>query len=335
MDFLIYYPHKEETEMRKINKILDIDDQPVRYINDSPVSIEICNIHHTPVHIHKSAVELIYCLEGQISIHCNHEFITLSKGQIFTVDFEDVHCLYSDVDNLLIIMHIDLKKLDKPWSFMQYVYLACEDNSCAPYQKEYLQEIKNMVLASAYIYTKKDTLTDCESYSVSNKIVNILLDHFDWFNYINVYPNKNDEIRERFQVISAYCQDNYARKITIGELAEAVHINENYLSQFIRKSSFGSFSNMLGYIRCFAAQTLLLTTELSVIDISDRCGFSDDKYFYKHFKLAWGKTPSEHRRWYKDYIKEPDKITVISNEQAFKILEPYAAEYFAEHILSK
>lgn len=128
--------------MRKINKILDIDDQPVRYINDSPVSIEICNIHHTPVHIHKSAVELIYCLEGQISIHCNHEFITLSKGQIFTVDFEDVHCLYSDVDNLLIIMHIDLKKLDKPWSFMQYVYLACEDNSCAPYQKEYLQEIK-------------------------------------------------------------------------------------------------------------------------------------------------------------------------------------------------
>ncbi|MCQ4636728.1 AraC family transcriptional regulator [Anaerovorax odorimutans] len=319
--------------MRKINKIMDIADQPIDYINDSAVSIEICDIRHSSVHFHESAVELIYCLEGEVSIHCNHEFVTLKKGQIFTVDFEDIHCLYSDISNLLIIFHIDLHKLEKPWSFLQYVYLACEDNSCEPYQKAPLQQIKNMVLAAAYLYTKRGTLTDAEMRTVSNRIVNILLDYFDWFNYINIYPNKNDELRERFQAVSAYCQNNHTRKITIAELAEKVHINENYLSQFIRKSPFGSFSNMIGYIRCFAAQTLLLTTELSVIDISNRCGFSDDKYFYKHFKLAWGKTPKEHRQWYKDYIQAEDRITAISKSQAYKILEPYAAEYFAAHIL--
>lgn len=172
-----------------------------------------------------------------------------------------------------------------------------------------------------------------EASSASNKIIAILLDYFDWFNYINVYPSRNDDIRERFQAISAYCQLNLKRKLTISELAETVHINENYLSQFIRKSPYGSFSNMIGYMRCFAAQRLLLTTELSVIEISNQCGFSDDKYFYKHFRLAWGKTPTEHRQWYREYISSKDEIHTVSNEEAYKILEPYAAEYFANHIL--
>lgn len=319
--------------MRRIKKIMDIKDEPIEYIDNSSVSIRIQNIQHSPVHFHESAVELIYCLEGEICIHCNHEFVTLSQGQIFTVDFEDIHCLYSDKENLLIIIHINLHKVNIPWEYLQYAYLACEDNSCKEYQKAPIQQIKDILLATAYTYTKKGSLNDSGASNISNRIINILLEYFDWFNYINVWPNKNDEIRERFQAISAYCQDNHTRKLTISELAKTVHINENYLSQFIRKSPFGSFSNMIGYIRCFDAQILLLTTELSVIQISEQCGFSDEKYFYKHFKLAWNKTPKEHRQWYKEYIKTPDKISDISKSVAYRILEPYAAEYFSEHIL--
>lgn len=321
--------------MRRINKILDLKDQKIDYINNSPIAIEICSIRHTHVHYHSTAVELIYCLEGKVDIRCNHEIVTLEKGQIFTVDFEDVHCLFSDEDNLILIMYIDLKNLQTPWSFLQYVYFACEDNSCQPYQQGPLQQIKNLVLATAYIYASKGTLSQNEGSLAANKITDILSEYFDWFNYINIYPNNNDEIRERFQAISAYCRTNLKRKVTIAELAKTVHINENYLSQFIRKSPYGSFSNMMGYIRCFAAQHLLLTTELSVIDISNRCGFSDDKYFYKHFKLAWGQTPKEYRNWFKNYIKKNADITILELSAAHKILEPYAACYFSQNIISQ
>ena len=321
--------------MRKINKILDIKDEKINYINSSPISINICSIKHTPVHFHGSAVELIYCLDGQVNVRCNHEIVALKAGQIFTVDFEDIHCLYSDEDNLLIIMHIDQKRLKRPWSFLEYVYFACEDSSCQPYQQEPLQQIKDLVLATAYLYTKNGSLSADKGFFAANKISDILCEYFDWFNYINIYPNTNDEIRERFQAISAYCRNNLKRKVTIAELAKTVHINENYLSQFIRKSPYGSFSNMMGYIRCFAAQYLLITTELSVIDISNRCGFSDDKYFYKHFKLAWGQTPKEYRNWFKNYIKHNDDITLLNIPSAHRILEPYAAGYFSEKILSE
>ena len=178
------------------------------------------------------------------------------------------------------------KTIRTPWSFLEYVYFACEDNSCEPYQQKPLQQIKNLLLAIAYLYTKKSTLSLDESIFAANKITDILCEYFDWFNYINIYPNNNDEIRERFQAISAYCHDNFRRKVTIAELAKTVHINENYLSQFIRKSPYGSFSNMIGYFRCFHAQYLLLTTELPVMDIANRCGFSDIHYTFGELTIV-------------------------------------------------
>ena len=190
--------------MRKIHKTLDIKEPAINYTDHAPVAIDICNIRHSSVHTHSSAVELVYCLEGTVSIKCNHEIVTLNKGQIFTVDFEDIHCLFSDCENLLIIMHIDLEKIGRTWEFLQYVYFACEDNSCQPYQKEPLQNIKNLILAAAFLYTKNGYLSPDESISVSQKITDILMEYFDWFNYINVYPSSNDEIRERFQAITAY-----------------------------------------------------------------------------------------------------------------------------------
>ncbi len=316
--------------MKKRTTILNLKDTEPDFINDSAVSINVCRVTHTPVHYHSSSVELLYCIDGEFQIHCNHETVSLKKGQMFTIDFEDIHCLYSDCDNLIAMMHINLKKVSVPWSYLQFVYFACEDGNCEPYQLEHLQKIKKLILSATYKYCRNGTLSSRECDTVASNITYTLLNYFDWYNYINVYPNNNDEIRERFQAISAYCQTNFRRKITISELADIVHINENYLSRFIKKSPYGSFSNMLGYIRCFDAQRLLLTTELSVIQISSMCGFSDDKYFYKHFKQAWGQTPSQYRKWFLEYIKSRDSITVLEPGEALDFLEPYTAEYFSE-----
>ena len=321
--------------MRKVNKILDLTDHKINYKNDSPVSIEICNIRHTPAHFHSSDLELVYCLEGEVNIRRNHAIVTLKKGQLFTIDFEDIHCLFSDTDNLLIMMHIDMKKLHTPWEYIQYIYFSCEDEYCQPSHLPALQQVKNLILAAALLYTKNNGLPPNQNDRFVNKITDILMEHFDWFNLFTNAPNNNNDIRKRFQAISKYCRTNLRKKVTIADLAKTVHINENYLSQFIHKSPYGSFSNMMGFIRCYVAQYLLLSSELSVIEISNQCGFSDDKYFYKHFKYAWRQTPSQFRQWYKDYIKTEDNVTIISNDEAYKILEPYAAEYFSQHILNQ
>ena len=41
---------------------------------------------------------------------------------------------------------------------------------------------------------------------------------------------------------------------------------------------------------------LLKTTDLTKLDIAERCGFSSSSNFYKAFKNVTGKTPSEIER---------------------------------------
>lgn len=323
--------------MRKVKKIMDIPEQMIQTIDNTAVSIDICNIRHSPVHYHESAIEMILCLDGQINILCNHEVITLTKGKMFTIGFDDLHCLYSDTDNLLICMHLDMKQIDMAnisWETLKYTYFACEDSSCEAYQKAPIRKIKNYILAAAYTYVKTSELPGNISKEISENIINLLMEYFDWFNHINLSPNNNNELRQRFRTVMKYCVENHTNKLTISQIADAVHINENYFSQFIHKSGYRSFNNLVGYIRCFKAQYLLLNSELSVIQISDKCGFSDVKYFYKHFRIAWQKTPKEFRQWFIDYMKSPNYIYHYTNAEVLYKLEPFVAEYFIQSILS-
>jgi YesN/AraC family two-component response regulator len=198
-----------------------------------------------------------------------------------------------------------------------------------------MQDVQDILLSIAYLYMSKtgiDNFNNNDKINIiytnmANRLIDILLSYFDWFNYLNIYPNPNEQIRERFHSISSYCQKNYMNKITISQLAKAEHINENYFSQFLLKSSFQGFSNMLNYIRCFEAETLMLLTDLPANEISCRCGFSDIKYYYRHFKKWWGTTPHQYKNSYKRYVETPSNYKELSHAEAFEIIKDCIAAY--------
>lgn len=83
--------------------------------------------------------------------------------------------------------------------------------------------------------------------------------------------------------------------ITLKELSDDFHYNENYLSRLIKQSTGKIFSDILKQIRLNEAEKLLSTTELSVREISTRIGYIKPSYFYKFFKQHHGLTPMEYR----------------------------------------
>ena len=44
------------------------------------------------------------------------------------------------------------------------------------------------------------------------------------------------------------------------------------------------------------AKKLLVSTQLSIAEISERCGYADYRVFTKVFKKTEGSTPSQYRR---------------------------------------
>ena len=313
---------------------MDIRDHVIDFIGDTPVNIEICRIGRSEVHYHSSLIEMVFCLEGSVEILCNHESTTLKKGEMFTIGFDDLHCIYSDEDNIVIHFYMDMKQMNIPWETLKYTYFACEDVSCEIYQRKSLQMIKNYILAATYRYVRYGTLDSTDAHTLCHNILDLLMKDFDWFNHINLSPNSNNELRQRFRTIMKYCAENHRNKLTISQLATHVHINENYLSQFIHKSGYGSFNNLIGYMRCNIAQYLLLTSTMPVVDISYKSGFSDTKYLYKYFKAFYNKTPTEFRKWFADYIKIPTDVACFTNDEILPVLEPYIADTITSMIIT-
>ena len=301
------------------------------YKSDLPFQAELSKVTNLVPHRHDKELELIYCLDGVVNLEAADQTETLHAGQLHSIDFGDIHCLWSDEDNTTLIFHLDLTRMPD-WKYLKYVFFACEDSHLYPYQKQAMAKVKDIVLSLSYAYFTGNVYEPERYKKPLEDLMNVLLQYFNWFNYENQDDYMNVELYERFHRVLAYCIDNYEKKITVSQLAAMENINRNYFSQFIGKTIFSSFSNMVNYIRCWHAEDLLLTTNMPNAEISYACGFSDPKYFYAAFKDLWGCTPSEHRQQYEEYYQECLRDP-INKKHETTLDDPSAASILKDFIL--
>jgi len=93
----------------------------------------------------------------------------------------------------------------------------------------------------------------------------------------------------------AYIRANFARPLTLEEVAREVHVSHYYLSHLLKRESGKGFSEHLTELRMNRASELLTSTDLAVHEIADRVGFADGNYFARVFKRETGLTPSAYR----------------------------------------
>ncbi len=92
-----------------------------------------------------------------------------------------------------------------------------------------------------------------------------------------------------------FIAENYARPISLDELAGACCINVSYFCRRFREVTGVTALNYISDYRISKAEALLLTTDLSVAEVAARVGFSDGCYFSRRFKALRGFPPSRLR----------------------------------------
>lgn len=109
---------------------------------------------------------------------------------------------------------------------------------------------------------------------------------------------QNASRKQNLQAIKDYIDQNYAKKISLDDLAEQFFINKFYLTR-IFKEQFGiSVNSYLLQVRITHSKKLLRFTDLSIEKIGQECGMSDANYFSRTFKKVEGISPGEYRkRW--------------------------------------
>lgn len=96
--------------------------------------------------------------------------------------------------------------------------------------------------------------------------------------------------------IKEYIDKNYTRDIPLSEIANQLYISPHYLSHIFKEETGYSPISYMIRRRIGEAKRLLLTTGLSVQEISREVGYENSNYFSMVFKKIAGESPSRFRK---------------------------------------
>jgi AraC-like DNA-binding protein/ligand-binding sensor protein len=92
-----------------------------------------------------------------------------------------------------------------------------------------------------------------------------------------------------------YIQENYTRKVSLQEVADASGLSAPYFSTIFKEEMGENLSGYLNRLRVDRAGDMLIETNLSLSEIAVSCGFEDQSWFSKIFKNYTGMSPGKYR----------------------------------------
>lgn len=110
------------------------------------------------------------------------------------------------------------------------------------------------------------------------------------------------EALSEFKTSSAYVEQaaeyiitNYAKRVTINELADMIGVNRSYLATNFKKCMGCSPQEYLINVRVERAKSLLQKTDIQISEIAMNVGYPDPLAFSKVFKRKTGYSPTEYK----------------------------------------
>ncbi len=91
-------------------------------------------------------------------------------------------------------------------------------------------------------------------------------------------------------------QQRYAEPLTLEEMASACGLNPRYFCRLFQMRTGVTALTYIHRLRVGHACILLKSTDLSVLEIANRCGFQDREYFTRVFRAQKGCSPMQYRR---------------------------------------
>lgn len=220
-------------------------------------------LYRTP-HIHKE-MEAVLILDGRVRVRSRKQEVTVSPGELYIVNPYQSHEILSDIPGVPA--------------------LAVEIQLPPAFFHSYYPEMGNVKFA----FSKYNDTNTARFSEILDKLTETALIWFEGKPFYKLL------CAGRMNRILHYIEANYSRKLLLSELADREGLSLNYLSHFFKNFLDMSFQEYLLRIRCEKAQQLLLT-DLSLLEISVTCGFSDTKYFNRGFARIYRCTPKQYRK---------------------------------------
>ena len=108
--------------------------------------------------------------------------------------------------------------------------------------------------------------------------------------------NSNNKHERQLSLLFDFIARNYAKKISIADLAKAAGVSPNYLNELLRKTIGQNITEYLLRFRLEQAKIALENPENTISWVACCSGFYDASHLIRIFKNFTGMTPGDYRR---------------------------------------
>ena len=250
-------------------------------------------------------IRLYYITEGSAMVYHSNEAIELKPGHIYIIPSYTFGRYKCDEyhEQYYISCLEEIKNGYSIFNFSSFIFESKANPMDLYYFKRLLELNPNRQLENnnPKVYDNRPTLMDFEkrneelspsAYMETHAILEILISRF--IKDMNTQSTKSN-VKKEFGMVLNYIHENLHENLTVKQLADFCHLNTDYFSRVFNES-FGMRPNK--YIqskRIERAQLLLLSTNNSLKQISEKVGLENLSYFNRIFKGHTGVTPGIFR----------------------------------------
>ncbi len=256
-----------------------------------------CNDTHAHAH---SFYEACYVFTGKGSVRIGKRTHALSEGQLFVTRPDQVHKIRS-ADKTMGIYFWAFTLENEPG-------LLNDDPGVHELAKGFIEATKAVAVPGPGKIQPLLTLLNEEArtrgpgfaFGVIALSRKLILETLRAFNSRTEAPTKPipEKVHDTAPIARArlFLHDNFMRPITVGQVAEHVHLGERQLARLFMKDQSTSVARYLANLRMEAAGRMLLAGGLSIKEVAAKSGYPDVAYFTAAFKKTTGITPGEYRK---------------------------------------
>ncbi len=261
-------------------------------------------------HWHKQ-VEFLVVSQGQLAIQTKDAYTVMEAGDVILLGSSQPHRThkYSEEPLHQIVFQIDLTQ-HFDLSTLAYLHLFSElTHSLEPFNE--LFRSNTGVRATAYqlirqIYEESQTRTIGYELAIVAAIKHLLLlllrnDKRD------LAGLTEDSGISRLRPALDYIDEHLTERITVEDVCRILNLSYHYFIKYFKKVMGLSFIDYVNYKRIKKAERLLLTGDLSIMEISYEVGIQNMAQFYKMFKRYNQCSPKEFKQRLRDHTDVQDE----------------------------
>lgn len=239
-----------------------------------------------PAHLHH-CFEIIAITEGEMNVKVDSTEYILHKGEALFVFPNQIHSLHTQLhsSHVLCLFSSNLVSV-----YSRLVTAKVPENNLFMPDYFYIDQLKGI--------TKESDIIEIKGllYSLSGV-----------FHKIASYKDADASSNELLYGIFKFIEEHFSGDCSLLELSKHTGYEYTYLSRYFKKILGISYNDYVNQFRISHACYLLTNNDMTILEISDNCGFNSVRSLNRNFKEQLGITPAEYRSKNQLFREEIDK----------------------------